>query len=166
MSVDNERTEVVKIRLQRADVGALVAGDETLRRATLFDGLGDPCASSLFASAIVKRYAQGAVVFREGEAAGSLFLVLRGEAELTASADGANVHVCTCQKGDHFGEEVAFGQQRGLTAQALTEIDVAEFPCAELLGHDDGRPLRERLEKTADARERARRELSEFMNRW
>ena len=166
MTVQDERTEVVKIRLQRADFGELIAGDEALRRSPLIEGLDEGCARGLFASAVVKRYAEGAVLFREGEAAASLFLVLRGEAELTATADGAKVQVCTCQKGDHFGEEIAQRGARGLTAQALTEIDVAEFSCAELLGQDDGRPLLERLARTADARAQARRELADFMSRW
>ena len=166
MDAHDERTQVAKLKLQRLDLFALVSEDAELSRAPLLAGLTDEGARALLAAAQLKRFAAGAEVFHEGAAGESVFFITRGEAELVVGS-GPAMAVATIAKGGHFGEEMLWGGQRGFTATARTELEVAEISRAQLVGTARGHPpLVDELSRTAAERKKAREELDAFVNRW
>ncbi len=70
----------------------------------------------------VVRYAVGDTIFREGDAAGLMYVILRGSVELTKQRR----LIETMQAGDAFGF-VSFldGEPRGVAAHAADDCDLA-----------------------------------------
>jgi hypothetical protein len=65
---------------------------------------------------------EGEIVFRAGDAAGPLFVVLEGQVELVVPGEADRV-VAVCAAGDVFGERSCFGGgAREVTARARTSV--------------------------------------------
>jgi len=92
-----------------------------LRELGLFGGLGDD-ALQLFADRLRRiKLAQGDIVYREGDDARELYVVLRGEIELRKHVSpDADVQIATVRSGFSFGEICILDvQRRATTARAL-----------------------------------------------
>ncbi len=72
----------------------------------------------------------GAVVMREGEFGRSIYFVLEGRFELSATGpDGKELPVAILRRGEYFGEHgMLSGQQRNVTARAQTAAVLLEVP--------------------------------------
>lgn len=81
------------------------------------------------------------VIFRQGDAADSVFYVQNGKTKITVTSDQSKEAViAVLGKGDFFGEGCLGGQkQRMATASALTDCAVTQIPKTEIIRaiHDD-----------------------------
>lgn len=106
---------------------SLTAGD--LRGIALFAGLGDEVFEH-FASTLQARVLQpGTVVFREGDPARALFVLLAGELEVTKqSRRGSEARVAILGPNDTFGEMSLLDMQpRSATVRTLSPVRLVEF---------------------------------------
>jgi CRP/FNR family cyclic AMP-dependent transcriptional regulator len=78
------------------------------------------------------RFEPEGVVFRHGEAGGSLFIIQEGTVDISHPSGTGSMHLATLVPGEYFGELSLFdGEPRSATAQAVT-------PCVLLaLDRDD-----------------------------
>jgi CRP-like cAMP-binding protein len=93
-------------------------------------------------SRIVRRPA-GAVLIREGEAATDVYVLIRGEAEVTARAPVGDRRIATLQRGQVFGESAVLPDAvRSATVRARTPVEIL---------HLDGDSVHDLLTHAADA---------------
>ncbi len=103
-------------------------------RIPLFSELNEGELQSLLKNVRMKTFATDAVVCREGEEGGSLFVITRGEVAVTKQApSGKEIWIRNLGEGDFFGEFGFFtDQQRHANITALTESDILEIHRDEL----------------------------------
>lgn len=111
--------------------------------------------AELAAASDLYRYSTGEVLFRQGEAGDSLFVVRSGQARVDVDpGDGVAVTIAHREAGEFFGEmSLLTGEVRSATVTATTECDVAVVPrsaVAGLLLTDPG--VAEALSETLAAR--------------
>jgi small-conductance mechanosensitive channel/CRP-like cAMP-binding protein len=118
-----------------------------LRDEALFQCLSDEQIESLVQQARVSQFGRGERVIREGAEGDSMFVLLRGDAEVSISKNGTSIPVATLGAGDCFGEmSLLTGERRAATVRAETDCQVMEIgkpPMAEVLR--DSPPTLERL---------------------
>ncbi len=105
-------------------------------RIPLFSELSEKELQALLKNVRVKTFASGAVVCREGEEGGSLFVITRGGVAVSKQTlDGKEVRIRNLGEGDFFGEFGFFtDQRRHANITALTESDMLEIDREELNG--------------------------------
>ena len=115
---------------------------EELRAVALFAGLPDEVLSHLTDTLRPRRLAPGSVVFREGDAARALFVLLDGEVEVTKqSRRGTDARVAMLGPNDTFGEMSLLDlQPRSATVRALSPVRLVEFG-ADALGELERREV-------------------------
>ncbi len=107
-----------------------------LRRAPLFDGLGEESARALRRQMSDVKLSRGEHLFLEGQDGDRLYVVLDGKIKLTrAAADGRENLISVLGPGEMFGELSLFDPRpRTSSASAVTDATVAA------LAHDALRP--------------------------
>jgi len=103
--------------------------ESDLRSVALFAGLPQEIFAH-FADTLPERMlAPGAVVFREGDAARALFVLLEGELEVTKqSRRGTEARVAILGPNDTFGEMSLLDMQpRSATVRTLSAVRIVEF---------------------------------------
>lgn len=92
-----------------------------LRNIGLFGALGDEVLQHLANTLTVETPAAGQILFREGEEANAMYVVIRGEIEvLKRSRRGVDARVAVLGPGDWFGEmSIVDIQPRSATVRAL-----------------------------------------------
>lgn len=173
-------TDVVILRLDRADVDALVSDDSAFReplrqfykervaelllaKNPIIGALPADQRRTLVVNAQVRTFDDGALIVREGEDATELFFILAGEVEVSRVEHGVPVFINKLQDGQFFGE-MAVLQQRPRTAsvQAMGVVDVLCIARADiealLSAADDVRALFDRAmaRRAAESAERVR----------
>jgi small-conductance mechanosensitive channel/CRP-like cAMP-binding protein len=99
---------------------------DTLSSVALFSSLKPEERTALLAVAKSVQYAAGEAIVRQGEAGGSLFVVVRGEASVTLA--GTNGEVARLHAGDVFGEmSLLTGEARTATVSAVTDCDLVQI---------------------------------------
>ena len=99
---------------------------DTLVSAAFFSPLAAEERAALLAVARPVQYASGEAIVRQGQAAKSLFVVVRGEASVTLA--GTTGEVARLRKGDVFGEmSLLTGEPRTATVTAATDCDLIEI---------------------------------------
>lgn len=100
-----------------------------LRSVALFAGLPEEVFAHLAATLPQRALAPGAIVFREGDAARALFLLLEGELEVTKqSRRGTEARVAILGPSDTFGEMSLLDlQPRSATVRTLSPVRIVEF---------------------------------------
>jgi len=74
-------------------------------------------------------YEPGEIVFEEGDAADSLFMILSGRVEVLKRFDSDPQVVRTLEAGEYFGEMALLGRHpRSATTRALTPLDLLVLP--------------------------------------
>jgi CRP/FNR family cyclic AMP-dependent transcriptional regulator len=108
---------------------------DLLTEVDLFRGLDAADLDRLIASALSRRIQRGDVLFREGDEANSLFVVVNGRIAIAnKSIDGRESMVALMERGDLFGEMPLFDHQnRSAEARALEESEIIALPYAPLL---------------------------------
>ena len=87
-----------------------------------------------------KKYAEGEVIFRQGETGDCMFVIQKGEVEAIAEADGREVRLRAMGPNDFFGEMALFEQEtRTATIRATKPTRVLTIDKRNFLGgiHED-----------------------------
>jgi small-conductance mechanosensitive channel/CRP-like cAMP-binding protein len=99
-----------------------------LRRDPLFQCLADDQLESLLEHSQLNRFGRGERVIEEGAKGDSMFVLLRGTAQVSVAKNGAPIRVGTLRAGDCFGEmSLLTGEPRTATVRAENDCEVLEI---------------------------------------
>src|SRR6266436_2986800 len=99
-----------------------------LRGERLFECLSEEQLNRLIQEARLKLFGRGEPVIEEGSAGDSMFVMLRGAANVYVSKNGSKIHVATLGAGDCFGEmSLLTGEPRSATVRADADCYVMEI---------------------------------------
>jgi len=112
-----------------------VAGDEDhqearaiLRGEPLFDCLSDAQIENLVKQSHLNHFGRGERVIEEGAEGDSMFILLRGAAQVSVSKNGSTITVAALRSGDCFGEmSLLTGEKRSATVRADNDCYVMEI---------------------------------------
>src|SRR5213078_1984439 len=94
----------------------------------LFECLSDQQIDNLVQQSRVSHFGRGERVIREGAEGESMFVLLRGSAEVSISKNGTSIPVATLKAPDCFGEmSLLTGERRTATVRAETDCQVMEI---------------------------------------
>jgi len=113
---------------------------ELLSRVPVFAALGEDELARVAEVAVPRRFAAGAVVFREGDESSTCYIVRSGHARAVREhTDGRTITLATFGPGDIFGELAMFDdERRSATIEAIDEMEAIA-----ILAGDVRRLLRE-----------------------
>ena len=98
-----------------------------LRGEPLFQCLSDSQIDNLVAQSDLNHFGRGERVIEEGAEGDSMFVLLRGAAQVSVSKNGAAIPVATLHSGDCFGEmSLLTGEKRSATVRAEEDCHVME----------------------------------------
>jgi hypothetical protein len=118
---------------RRAEYARSIAG------VPVFQVLPVEAQQALALAAAERLYADGEVIVREGDPAGSLFIVLNGRVGVTVGPDATEVAIT--EAGGFFGEmSLLTGQPRTATVTARGDCQVLEITSADFRSHVLSRP--------------------------
>ncbi len=171
----SQARSVIWYRLRRAglaDQASLSSFEQThaaLAGVPLFAAVAADTIERLARSVSVQRFGRGEVLFRQGEAGDTLFVVLSGQLDITSEAGGRAEHVASVHAGNFIGERsLMTGEARSATATAGGDTVAVVIDKAHMLDALRGDPelagriagvMAERAGHEA-ARERAARDTS------
>jgi len=99
-----------------------------LRDEPLFECLSDAQIDDLVKEARLNCFGRGERVIQEGAEGNSMFILLRGAAQVSVSKNGSLIPVATLNAGDCFGEmSLLTGERRMATVQAKSDCYVLEI---------------------------------------
>jgi len=99
-----------------------------LRGEPLFQCLSDAQLDNLVKQADLNHFGRGEHVIREGAEGDSMFILLRGTANVSVSKNGASIQVAVLRSGDCFGEmSLLTGERRSATVRAEGDCYVMEI---------------------------------------
>ena len=99
-----------------------------LRGEPLFQCLSDDQIDSLVKQSDLNHFGRGERVIEEGAEGASMFILLRGAAEVSISKNGSTIPVATLSSGDCFGEmSLLTGEKRSATVRADGDCYVMEI---------------------------------------
>lgn len=169
MAGPDDKVEVARARLAKADVKALIEADPLLRVTPFMAALAKAGLLEEVGALPALRAAPGHAIALEGEASRSLFLVLAGEVRLRAGRGPEALEIGAAGRGEFFGEAEALrgGARRHSAIAGRTGAAIAEVPEALLTARvAKSFDVRRLLEDVLRAREQANRELDDFLGRW
>ncbi len=104
--------------------------DQPLRDLPFFTGLGEQDTHVLCQAAKVKDYNKSEHIFRQGDKADRLFIILRGQVKrYSVTADGEETSVMLCTRGDVLGETGVFSSAgHTFSAEAADDTRLLEIP--------------------------------------
>ena len=99
-----------------------------LRDEPLFECLSDAQIENLVKEARLNYFGRGERVIQEGAEGDSMFVLLRGAAQVSVSRNGSSIPVATLSAGDCFGEmSLLTGEHRTATVRAESDCYVMEI---------------------------------------
>jgi small-conductance mechanosensitive channel/CRP-like cAMP-binding protein len=99
-----------------------------LRDEALFECLSDAQIDNLVKQSHVNYFGRGERVIEEGAQGDSMFVLLRGAAQVSVSKNGSSIAVATLGSGDCFGEmSLLTGERRAATVRAESDCYVMEI---------------------------------------
>ncbi len=99
-----------------------------LRGEPLFECLSDDQLDHLVRQARLNHFGRGEPVIEEGAAGDSMFVLLRGKANVCVSKNGSSIQIATLKAGDCFGEmSLLTGEKRSATVRADGDCYVMEI---------------------------------------
>ena len=101
---------------------------QILRGEPIFECLNDAQLGEMVKEARLNQFGRGERVIQEGADGDSMFVLLRGTAEVSVSGNGSSIPVATLSAGDCFGEmSLLTGERRTATVRAETDCHVMEI---------------------------------------
>ena len=117
-----ERKAALPIKEEQAEALYILRGER------LFECLSEEQLSHVVREARLKLFGRGEPVIEEGSAGDSMFVMLRGAANVYVSKNGSKIHVATLGAGDCFGEmSLLTGEPRSATVRADADCYVMEI---------------------------------------
>ena len=99
-----------------------------LRKEALFQCLADENIDRLLKSSQLDHFGRGERIIEEGAHGQSMFVLLRGTAQVSVARDGTNIRVGVLRSGDCFGEmSLLTGEPRSATVRAEGDCYVLEI---------------------------------------
>ncbi len=127
------RTLHVAPRGRHASQEKLTAAQAILRRDPLFSCLDDEQLKGLLEKSDAKHFGRGEKVIEEGSEGDSMFVLLRGAAQVFVSKNGTEIQVGSLRQGDCFGEmSLLTGEPRTATVQAERDCEVLEIAKSDM----------------------------------
>jgi small-conductance mechanosensitive channel/CRP-like cAMP-binding protein len=120
------------LQLERRPARPIPEGHEEaraiLRGEPLFQCLSDSQIESLVSQSDLNHFGRGERVIEEGADGDSMFILLRGEAQVSIAKNGSRIPVATMHAGDCFGEmSLLTGEKRSATVRADGDCYVMEI---------------------------------------
>lgn len=107
---------------------ALAPARSMLRKEALFTCLSEDQINALLMHAEVNHFGRGEAVIEEGADGESMFILLRGTAQVSVAKNGAAIRVGVLRQGDCFGEmSLLTGELRTATVRAEKDCEVLEI---------------------------------------
>src|SRR5881392_3759648 len=117
-----ERKAVLPAQEEQAEAFSILRGER------LFDCLSEEQLNQMVNQARLKLFGRGEPVIEEGAAGDSMFVMLRGAANVLVSKNGSKIQVATLGSGDCFGEmSLLTGEPRSATVRADADCYVMEI---------------------------------------
>src|SRR5258707_37802 len=117
-----ERKAVLPAQEEQAEAFSILRGEQ------LFDCLSEDQLNQMVNQARLKLFGRGEPVIEEGAAGDSMFVMLRGAANVFVSKNGSKIQVATLAAGDCFGEmSLLTGEPRSATVRADADCYVMEI---------------------------------------
>jgi CRP-like cAMP-binding protein len=99
-----------------------------LREQPLFKSFTDVQLDALLPRGLAVHFGRGEKIIQQGEQGESMFILVEGKADVTATRDRVQAHVATLAAGDCFGEmSLLTGEPRSATVTAATDCEVVEI---------------------------------------
>lgn len=107
---------------------------DSLTRVPVFAGLGRDDIARIAELATPRRFAPGHVIFREGDASDTCYVVVGGRARaIREHADGRTIALAHFGPGDVFGELAMFdAERRSATVEALEELETVALSAGDM----------------------------------
>jgi small-conductance mechanosensitive channel len=103
-----------------------------LRQRPFFLCMDEVQIDRLIETANLCRFGRGEMVIEQGAEGNSMFILVRGEADVYVNRDGERAPVATLAAGDYFGEmSLLTGEKRSATVIAKVDCDVLEVDKAQ-----------------------------------
>src|SRR2546421_3039730 len=117
-----ERKAALPVKEEQAEALSILRGER------LFECLSEEQLSHVVQQARLKLFGRGEPVIEEGSAGDSMFVMLRGAANVLVSKNGSKIQVATLGAGDCFGEmSLLTGEPRSATVRADADCYVMEI---------------------------------------
>jgi CRP/FNR family transcriptional regulator, cyclic AMP receptor protein len=115
---------------------------QALKSVPIFRELDDDELAQVLMVGLVRRFAKGATVFKEGEAGRSLYVITEGQVRISKVVPGVGEEALSIlPRGDLFGEVEFFdGAPSTANAIAHTDCEVLVIPHREMAGMLGSRP--------------------------
>jgi CRP/FNR family transcriptional regulator, cyclic AMP receptor protein len=115
----------------------MASSDETARllgRVSIFSGLTPEQLADLASVAVPRRWGAGEVIFREGDAGDTCYVIQDGCVRVTRNhSDGRTITLAELRSGDLFGELAMFdSEQRSATVEAAEETTAVALLAGDL----------------------------------
>jgi len=117
-----ERKKARPVQEDQAEAMSILRGER------LFECLSEDQLNQMVNQARLKLFGRGEPVIEEGAAGDSMFVMLRGAANVFVSKNGSRIRVATLGEGDCFGEmSLLTGEKRSATVRADGDCYVMEI---------------------------------------
>lgn len=106
---------------------------DLLQNVGFFQGIHPQDLTALAQALVVKRYKAGQLVFKQGDAGSTMYIISQGQVNIYLLASPDNLPLQTMEPGDHFGELALFDNgPRSASALAMTDVVLLELAQQEL----------------------------------